>query len=182
VGWNRGDHDTYTLQLHTNAYNYIMPIDLREHDPEDPITIRPGTNKAAIIKLLYRDTHLAYTPAEIREALDLPRGSTSTTLSRLHDDGLIGKTSDGLYHGLEHRDDVRRFARSLVQLDDMAARYPDPGLSPDDVKQTGSGAKTEIPRDRTAERSTPSAEPAPDDWVADTGTDTDADGSGDEGQ
>jgi cobalamin biosynthesis protein CobT len=148
-----------------------MPVDLRRHDPDDTITIRPGTNKAAIIKLLYRDTNLGYTPAEIRESLDLPRGTTSTTLSRLHDDGLIGKTSDGLYHGLEHRDDVRRFARSLVQLDDMAARYPDPGLTPDDVEQTGTGARRELPRDRTGTDEDGSGEePAPSDWINSTNT------------
>jgi hypothetical protein len=87
------------LQPYLNTYDQFIAIDLREHDPDDPIAIRPGTNKAAIIKLLYRDTNLAYTPAEIREALDLARGTTSTTLSRLHDDAMIGKTSDGLYHG-----------------------------------------------------------------------------------
>lgn len=145
-----------------------MPVDLRRHDPDDTINIRPGTNKAAIIKLLYRDTNLAYTPAEIRGELDLPRGTTSTTLSRLHDDGLIGKTSDGLYHGLDHRDDVRRFARSLVQLDDMASRYPDPGLGPEDVEQTGSGAKTELPRNRADRRADRDADPAPEDWVTST--------------
>lgn len=154
-----------------------MPVDLREHNPDDTLGIRPGTNKAAIIELLYRDTNLAYTPAEIRDALELPRGTTSTTLSRLHDDGLIGKTSDGLYHGLEHRDDVRRFARSLVQLNDMAARYPDLGLGPEDVEQTGNGAKTELPRDRKAERSTAGEEPGPSDWVASTNSHTDPDSS-----
>lgn len=150
-----------------------MPVDLRRHDPDDTVNIRPGTNKAAIIKLLYRDTNLAYTPAEIRYELDLPRGTTSTTLSRLHADALIGKTSDSLYHGLEHRDDVRRFARSLVQLDDMAARYPDPGLGPDDVEQTGSGAKTELPRDRSGIAEGGSGEePAPSDWINNTASST----------
>lgn len=52
--------------------------------------------------------------------------------------------------------DLRRFARSLVQLDEMAARYPDPGLTPDDVEQTGGGAKAEIPPERFAERDTSS--------------------------
>ena len=149
-----------------------MPVDLREHDPDDAVAIRPGTNKAAIIKLLYRDTNLAYTPAEIRDAFDLPRGTTSTTLSRLHDDGLIGKTSDGLYHGLEHRDDLLRFARSLVQLDDMATRYPNSGIGPEDVEQTGSGAKTELPRDRGDQRTDHDAEPAPEDWVTSTDMNT----------
>lgn len=144
-----------------------MPVDVREHNPDDTLGIRPGTNKAAIIKLLYGNTNLAYTPAEVQDALELPRGTTSTTLSRLHDDGLIRKTSDGLYHGLEHRDDVRRFARSLVQLNDMAARYPDLGLVPGDAEQTGNGAKTELPRDREAERSTSGEDPVPSDWDED---------------
>jgi hypothetical protein len=161
-----------------------MPVDLRRHDPDDPVDIRPGTNKAAIIKLLYRDTNLAYTPAEIREALELPRGTTSTTLSRLHDEGLIGKTSDGLYHGFEHRDDVRRFARSLVQLDEMAIRYPDPGLTPDDVEQTGTSARRELPHDRASTSQNGfEQEPAPDDWINSTTTtsnpDTNADSDSD---
>ena len=158
-----------------------MPIDLREHNPDDGIDIRPGTNKAAIIKLLYRETNLAYTPAEIREALDLPRGTTSTTLSRLHSDGMIGKTTDGLYHGLDHRSDLRRFARSLVQLDDMATRYPNPGIGSDDVEQTGTGAKTELPRERVGD-TTSGEEPAPSDWVTQTDTEPNSDDSGNEDQ
>ena len=158
-----------------------MPIDLRKHNPDDEIDIRPETNKAAIIKLLYRDTNLAYTPAEIRKALDLPRGTTSTTLSRLHNDGMIGKTTNGLYHGLDHRGDLRRFARSLVQLDDMATRYPDPGIGSDDVEQTGTGAKTELPRERVGD-TTSDEEPAPSDWVIETDSKQDSDGNENEDQ
>ena len=143
-----------------------MPIDLRKHDPDDPITIRPETNKAKIIKLLYRDTNLGFTPAEIRDELDLPRGTVSGTLSRLHDEGLIGKTSDGLYHGLDHREDLRRFAQSLVSLDTMLSRHPEAGIDPDDVEQTGASAKTELPSDRLQERDTPCGEPTPEEWIA----------------
>lgn len=143
-----------------------MPIDLRKHDPDDPITIRPETNKAKIIKLLYQDTNLGFTPAEIRDELDLPRGTVSGTLSRLHDEGLIGKTSDGLYHGLNHREDLRRFAQSLVSLDTMLSRYPEAGIDPDDVERTDASAKTEIPSDRLQERDTPREEPTPEEWIA----------------
>ncbi|MFB6131866.1 MAG: PaaX domain-containing protein [Halanaeroarchaeum sp.] len=142
-----------------------MPIDLRNHDPTDAITIRPDSNKAKIIKLLYQDTNLGYKPAEIRQTLDIARGSTSTTLSRLHDDGLIGKTSDGLYHGFDHRDDLRRFARSLVQLDAMFDRYPDPGYDPENVEQTGETAKEPIPDERRQDTDVPGDEPVPDEWV-----------------
>lgn len=122
-----------------------MPDDRREHDPDDPITIRPDTNKARIIELLYRDTTLDYTPTEIRRELDMPRGSTvsktlpRTFLSRMHEDGLIGKTSDGRYHGLDHREDLRRFAKSLVQLDTMFARHPEAGVDPDEWMVDGTG-------------------------------------------
>jgi Mn-dependent DtxR family transcriptional regulator len=123
----------------TNAYKRLqtMPIDLREHDSDDPITVRPGTNKAEIIKLLYEDTNLGYTPSEIQNNLDIPRGSVSTTLSRLSDEGLIGKTNDGLYHGLEHREDISRFASSLVQLDTMFTSHPEAGIDTENVEQIG---------------------------------------------
>jgi len=142
-----------------------MPIDLRKHDPDDPITIRPETNKAKIIKLLYHDTNLGFTPAELQDELDLPRGTVSGTLSRLRDEGRIGKTSDGLYHGLEHREDLRRFAQSLVSLDTMLSQHPEVSIEPDDVEQTGTSAKTEIPIDDLRERETPREEPPPDEWI-----------------
>lgn len=150
-----------------------MPVDLRKHDPDDPITIRPETNKAKIIKLLYQDTNLGYTPAEIREALDLPRGSASTTLSRMHDEGLIGRTSDGLYHGLEHRNDIRRFARSLVSLDALLSRHPEAGVDPEDVDQTGESVKQEIPPERLQDSGIAHDEPSPSDWVSDESEDED---------
>lgn len=148
------------IQLHTP-----MPIDLRWHDPDDPITIRPETTKATIIELLYRDTNLGYTPAEIRTELDLPRGTASGTLSRLHDEGLVGKTGDGLYHGLDHREDLRRFARSLVSLETMLERHPEAAVDPADVEGTGMRVKRELPPERLERRECSRAEPDPDEWV-----------------
>lgn len=142
-----------------------MPVDLSRHDPDGPVDIRPGTNKARIIELLYRDTNLGYTPAEIRQELDLPRGSTSTTLSRLREDGLVGKTSDGLYHGLDHRDDLRRFARSLVSLDALFARHPEARTDLADIEQTGESARAEIPAERLQKGDGAADEPEPAEWV-----------------
>lgn len=144
-----------------------MPIDLRKHKPEDGISIRPDTNKAKIIKILYRNTNLGYTPAEIRKYLDLSRGSSSTTLTRLHEEGLIGKTSDGLYHGLDHRADLRRFAQSLISLDDLFHRYPDVGISPEDIEQTGTTAKKELSPERLNTADNPSEEPPVGEWIVD---------------
>lgn len=143
-----------------------MPIDLRTHDPDGPINIRPDTNKAKIIKLLYQNTNFGYTPAEVRQAVQLPRGSTSTTLTRLHNDGLIGKTSDGLYHGLGDREDLQRFAQSLVSLDSMFERYPEAGLTPDDVEQIGESAREDIPAERLHRTDNSDDEPPTEEWVA----------------
>jgi len=143
-----------------------MPIDLRKHDPDDPITIRPETNKAKIIKLLYKDTNLGFTPAEIRKELNLSRGTVSGTLSRLNNEGFVGKTSDGLYHGLDHREDLVRFAKSLVSLDMMLSRHPEARIDPDDIEQTGASARTEIPNERLQKPDTPGEEPAPEEWIS----------------
>lgn len=115
-----------------------MPIDLRTHDPDDGVDIDPGTNKAKIIKLLYSDPTLGYKPAEIRDSIDIPTGSVTTTLLRLHDEGHIGKTKDGYYHALESRADLRRFATGLVQVEELTDRYGDDELSPEDAEQTKS--------------------------------------------
>lgn len=115
-----------------------MPVDLRTHDPDDGVDIAPGTNKAKIIKLLYNHPTLGYKPFEIHNSLNIPRGSVTTTLLRLHDDGHIGKTTDGYYHALETRDDLRRFATGLVQVEILTGRYADDDLSLEDVEQTKS--------------------------------------------
>jgi predicted transcriptional regulator of viral defense system len=83
----------------TFTYNYLqrMPVDLRTHNPDEPIHVRPGTNEAAIVTLLYANSHLGFTPSELEEQLDMAPGSVSTTLGRLLEKGYIGKTADGLY-------------------------------------------------------------------------------------
>lgn len=115
-----------------------MPVDLRTHNPDDGVDIDPGTNKAKIIKLLYNNPHLGYKPSEIHHSLDIPKGSVTTTLLRLYESDEIGKTTDGYYHALETRDDLRRFATGLVQVEDLTSRYADDELSPGDTEQTKS--------------------------------------------
>lgn len=111
-----------------------MPIDLRTHDPDDQVDIDPGTNKAKLVQYLYMRPNLGFKPAELNDDLDMPKGSITTTLVRLSDEGLIGKTADGYYHALESRKDVRRFVTGLVQATTLHDRYDD--LSPEDVDIT----------------------------------------------
>jgi len=148
-----------------------MPVDLRTHNSADDISIDPSTNKAAIIKLLYTNPHYGFMPAEIHDRLeDIPKGSITATLGRLLEEGYVGKTTDGYYHALENRDDVRRFAKGLVQVETLTDRYRDDRLSPPDVEQTGKssvqGSESPTNREEVA-----SEEPAPKEWIESTDDD-----------
>lgn len=141
-----------------------MPIDLRTHDPDDGIDIAPGTNKAEIVELLYSNPNLGFKPAEIHDRLDMPKGSVTTTLLRLHEEGYVGKTADGYYHAVASRDDLRRFARGLVQASQLTRRYADDEFSPEDVEQTGESPPK---RDSGGTESPPGDEPTAEDWIED---------------
>ena len=145
-----------------------MPVDLRTHDPDSNADIDPATNKAVIIKFLYSNPNHGYKPAELDDCVDMPKGSLTTVLVRLYDEGYIGKTTDGYYHALESRDDLRRFARGLVQVERLTDRYADDGFSVADVEQTD-----EVPVSET--EGTPNGtapprfeEPDPNEWMEDT--------------
>ncbi len=90
-----------------------MPVRMDTHDPE--IELTPGTTKSEIVCLLYENRGLGYRPSEIRDRLDLPRGTAPTTLGRLVDEGYVGKTNDGLYYALTERDDLGRYAAAREQ-------------------------------------------------------------------
>jgi hypothetical protein len=47
----------------------------------------------------------------------------------------------------------------------MLSQHPEASIEPDDVEQTGTSARTEIPIDDLQERETPREEPAPDEWI-----------------
>ena len=94
-----------------------MPVHLDSHDPE--IDLTPGTTKSDIVAFLYSNPQYGYRPNEITTELDIPHGTTTTTLTRLHEEGYIGKTEDSYYYALENREDLRRYVASLDQLDRM---------------------------------------------------------------
>ncbi|GAA0274225.1 hypothetical protein GCM10009000_107260 [Halobacterium noricense] len=144
-----------------------MPVDLRTHDPSDDVHIDSRTNKAAIIRLLYTNPNYGFTPSEIHNRLkDIPKGSVTGTLTRLLNDGDIGKTADGYYHALESRDDLRRFARGLVQAQNLTDRYDD-YFTPADIDQTGE-TPTSDAHSESRQASSATEEPAPEDWIEST--------------
>jgi hypothetical protein len=106
-----------------------MPIH-RESHPED-VDLKPGTAKSAIVAFLYRNLELAYTPGEIAEKLDIPTGTATTTLRRLHNSGYVGRMKEGYYHGLDDREDLRRYPYSIAETEAMFDTHPDNTGAPD---------------------------------------------------
>ncbi|WP_263019594.1 MarR family transcriptional regulator [Natronobiforma cellulositropha] len=119
-----------------------MPVLLEDHDPE--ITLQPGTTKSDVVEYLYRNPEWGYSPRDIKESLDIPRGTATTTLKRLYDDGYVGKTDDGYYHALGEREDIRRYVSSLEQVHRMFGRHRDADATPEEPeKQIGDGRTDE---------------------------------------
>lgn len=119
-----------------------MPVLLEDHDSE--LTLRPGTTKSEIVAYLYQHPEWGYSPQEIKESLNIPRGTATTTLKRLYDDDYIGKTDDGYYHALSDREDIRRYVSNLNQVDRMFGHHRDADATPDvPEKQIGDGRTDE---------------------------------------
>jgi len=126
VGWP--DQNNFMVQLTTFGYN--MPVPLENHEPD--LSLQPGTTKSDIVMFLYQNPEWGYSPKEVKEALEIPRGTATTTLARLYEDGYIGKTGDSYYHALSDRDDIRRFVANLDQANRMFGHHREADAEPED--------------------------------------------------
>ena len=124
------------------TFGYTMPILLENHDAE--INLRPETTKSDIVAYLYQNPEWGYSPQDIKDALEIPRGTATTTLKRLYDDDYIGKTEDGYYHALGDRDDIRRYVANLTQAERMFGHHRDADAQPEEPDaQLGHGRTEE---------------------------------------
>jgi DNA-binding MarR family transcriptional regulator len=122
-----------------------MPVRLEDHDPD--IDLRPGTTRSDIVVYLYRNPELGYSPQDITDALDIPRGTATTTLNRLSEDGYLGKTDDGYYYALSDRDDVRRYISNLGQVHQIFSHHRDADTTPEEPETQIEGSRTAGERD-----------------------------------
>ena len=118
-----------------------MPIHRKSH-PED-VDLKPGTTKSDIVVYLYQNPEWGYSPQEIRDALDIPRGTATTTLKRLSDEGYIGKTKDGYYHALSDRNDIRRYVSNLDQTHRMFGHHRNADATPEEPEKTLGEGRTD---------------------------------------
>lgn len=116
-----------------------MPVHLESHEPD--IDLEPGTTRSDVVAFLYRNPEFGFRPAEIKEALDIPRGTATTTLTRLHDEGYIGKTTDSYYHALNDHESVRRYVASLNQLERMFGHHRDEEAQTSPAEPTGDSGR-----------------------------------------
>ena len=90
-----------------------MPVDFKEYAPEDGrIDLTEGTNAHALQSFLAQHPGVSYTPAELHEQTDVPRGSVNPTLARLERAELVRHKGD--YWAAE--DDDRLAAASAAIL------------------------------------------------------------------
>lgn len=69
-----------------------MPVEFADYDPQ-PTDFRwvrdPESNPYRILTFLSAHPGTGFTPKELADATDVPRGSVGTTLSRLEEQGLV---------------------------------------------------------------------------------------------
>lgn len=70
-----------------------MPVDFEEYrkhqDESGGLPIDPDSNAYLILSFLAERPDLGFKPSEIREHVDLPKGSLNPTLTRLEERGLV---------------------------------------------------------------------------------------------
>lgn len=118
-----------------------MPVLLEDHNSE--LTLRPGTTKSDIVAYLYQNPDWGYSPQDVKEALDIPRGTATTTLKRLYEDDYVAKTDDGYYHALADREDIHRYVANFDQATRMFGHHRGPNATPEEPAERIGGNRSD---------------------------------------
>ena len=112
-----------------------MPIDIDRFEEGSTADLRAGgrTNAETLLAFLADSPDKAFTPKEIYEATDVPRGSVGVVLSRLEDRGLVRHRGD--YWAIAD-DDIQKTLSAIstaqAATDRFGAENPDewgPGVN-----------------------------------------------------
>ena len=111
-----------------------MPIDIDrfEEGPTEELRADSRTNGERILGFLASSPEQAYTPKEIHEATEIPRGSVGVVLSRLEDRGLVRHRGD--YWAIA---DDRAVEKTITAM--ATARAATEQLGPEDPDDWGPG-------------------------------------------
>lgn len=102
-----------------------MPVDFRQYDPDEDRGFRltEGTNAYDILQHLAEHPDKGFTPKEISQATDIPRGSVGTTLARLEDRSLVRHKEP--YWAIGEDDRLAAYGGMLHGLEAIEARDGD---------------------------------------------------------
>lgn len=97
-----------------------MPIDIDRFEEGSTADLHAGgrTNAETLLAFLADSPDKAFTPKEIHEATDVPRGSVGVVLSRLEDRGLVRHRGD--YWAITDDDERLQSAYQLHQYHETA--------------------------------------------------------------
>lgn len=111
-----------------------MPIDIEsfESAPEEALRAGGPTNAERILSLLASRADEAFTPGELHDATEIPRGSVGVVLSRLEERGLVRHR--GEYWAVAEDADVETTITSM-----STARTVTERLGPEDPVGWGAG-------------------------------------------
>ena len=115
-----------------------MPIDIDrfEESPEESLRAGGETNAEKLLRFLSSHPEQAFTPTEVHDATDVPRGSVGVVLSRLEDRGLVRHRGD--YWAIADREDIDTTLTSLA-----TARAATERLGSEDPDEWGPGVDEE---------------------------------------
>jgi predicted transcriptional regulator of viral defense system len=115
-----------------------MPIDIDrfEEGPEEALRAGGPTNAEQILTFLGTNAEQAFTPKEIHEATDIPRGSVGTVLSRLEERGHVRHR--GEYWAIDDEVEVEKTLTAM-----STARAATDRFGPEDPDEWGPGVESE---------------------------------------
>lgn len=115
-----------------------MPIDIDRFRsaPEDELRAGGPTNAERVLSFLAANADRAFTPSEIREAVDIPSGSIGVVLSRLEGRGLVDHR--GEYWAVADPDDAAKTLQASA-----TARAASDRFGSEDPDEWGPGAESD---------------------------------------
>lgn len=105
-----------------------MPVQFDEYESSDDgveWTIREGSNAHRILAFLLKDPERGFTPSEIAEATEVPKGSVGPTLQRLLERDLVRHKQP--YWSAARDDRVASYEAMFASMESLADRYGDGG-------------------------------------------------------
>ena len=101
-----------------------MPVDFETHTPgESRLDLSEGSNAGVLLEFLLENRGVGFTPAELAEATDMPRGSVGPTLQRLADAGLVRHKEP--YWAAAEDDRLAAAAAAVIGVETAASRFSD---------------------------------------------------------